>query len=456
MAAHRTLRTATALVASASLVLAGCSAATDASPATAAVVSGNAGAADGALFDASTVHSIAIEVDDTALRTMLKTFADTGDKEWISATVTIDGQAFNDVGMKLKGNSSLKGVTADSAAESLPWRIRLDKFVDGQDLDGYADFTVRANSSETSLNEAVALVLLRAAGLASEETVATKFSVNGSAADLRIAVQNLDDDWMEQNFAGAGDGSVLYKSEAEGDWSWRGEDGDYSTSFEIEAGDDGEDAYLPLISLLDLVNNGTADEIAEKLPTMLDVESFARYLAFEDLIDNFDDIDGPGNNSYLFHDDATRMFTVVAWDHNLAFGTRNVGGAGQGGGGRDGAGPGAGGPGQRPTGSNRPGAGDPPAGAERGGAPEGGGQRRARWHERQQPAGRRVRGEPGVVCALRRGGGGPARRADRQRAAERDSRHLGRGAEPGRHRCGRGRHHHSGGRRHPRLRVLTD
>ena len=74
-------------------------------------------------------------------------------------------------------------------------------------------------------------------------------------------MQNLDDDWMEQNFAGAGDGSVLYKSEAEGDWSWRGEDGDYSTSFEIEAGDDGEDAYLPLISLLDLVNNGTADAV---------------------------------------------------------------------------------------------------------------------------------------------------------------------------------------------------
>ena len=92
--------------------------------------------ADGAFFDASTVHSIAIEVDDTALRTMLQTFVDTGDKEWISGTVTVDGQAFDDVGIKLKGNSSLKGVTADSAAELLPWRIRLDKFVDGQNLEG--------------------------------------------------------------------------------------------------------------------------------------------------------------------------------------------------------------------------------------------------------------------------------------------------------------------------------
>ena len=40
-----------------------------------------------------------------------------------------------------------------------------------------------------------------------------------------------------------------------------------------------------------------------------------------------DDIDGPGNNSYLFWDSATGMFTVVAWDHNLAFGA-SMGGAG--------------------------------------------------------------------------------------------------------------------------------
>jgi hypothetical protein len=51
---------------------------------------------------------------------------------------------------------------------------------------------------------------------------------------------------------------------------------------------------------------------------MLDVDLFATYLALEDLIDNFDDISGPGNNSYLLWDSATQKFTIVAWDHNLA------------------------------------------------------------------------------------------------------------------------------------------
>ncbi len=51
------------------------------------------------------------------------------------------------------------------------------------------------------------------------------------------------------------------------------------------------------------------------------------HLAFQDAINNFDDIDGPGNNSYLFWDSETGVFTVVAWDHNLAFGGNGAGGA---------------------------------------------------------------------------------------------------------------------------------
>ena len=301
-----------------------------------------AGVTDNVL-DESKLHTIGVEVDEAALKEMIQTYLDQGDKEWIKATVTIDGETFQDVGIKLKGNSSLRQITVDTPAQELPLRIRLDKYVDGQNADGYSDFTVRSSSSETAINEAVALDLLSDAGLASEEAISTRFSVNGSDEKLRLTVQNLDDTWVEQNFPEAGADSVLYKSDADGDWSWRGEDGDYTSSFEVEAG---KETYAPLIELLDLVNNGTAAEIAKKLPTLLDVDSFASYLAFEDLIDNFDDIDGPGNNSYLFWDSATKKFAVVAWDHNLAFGSSPGGGGGRADGGRGGGMP----AGQRPSG----------------------------------------------------------------------------------------------------------
>lgn len=310
-------------------------------------------AASASTLDATTVHTFALTVDEAALEEMIQTYLDSGDKEWIHASVTIDGTTFDDVGIKLKGNSTLRGITADTPAQDLPLRIRLDKYVDGRQWSGVSDFAVRANSSQTSLNEAVALDLLSDAGLASTQAIATRFSVNGGDETLRLTVQNLDDAWVEQNFPDAGADSVLYKSESDGDWSWRGADGDYTTAFDIEAG---ADDYQPLIDLLDLLNNGTTDEIAAKLPTMVDLDSFATYLAFQEIVDNFDDIDGPGNNSYLFWDSATGRFTLVAWDHNLAFGATPGGGRGG-----QGQAPGAGQGGQ-PGGRGQGDGGTPPQG----------------------------------------------------------------------------------------------
>ena len=315
------------------LFFSGCS--TSSSTGTGATSSGTAGSAvvGAALFDATRVHTISLAIDEAVLTDVLTSYVNSGDKKWASADVTIDGQQFSNVGIKLKGNSSLRGVSADSDPATLPWRIRLDKYVDGQNLDGYTDITVRSNSTSTSLNEAVALDLLAETGLASQQAMSTRFSVNGGTEVLRLTLQNLNEDWVKQNFPQAGADSILYKAEAEGDWSWRGADGDYSSAFDIEVG---PKDYAPLIELLNLLNNGTQAEITEKLPQLVDLDSFATYLAFEDLVNNFDDIDGPGNNSYLFWDSATKKFTIVAWDHNLAFGVSPAGNS-------DGMGGGAGG-----------------------------------------------------------------------------------------------------------------
>lgn len=294
--------------------------------------------ADGAgVWDASEVYEISVEVDEDAVAAMIDTYQETDEKEWLEATVTIDGETFERAGIRLKGNSSLRGVDDGADPTDLPWLVRLDEFVDEQSIDGWSELVVRSNSTETALNEALALDLLAEAGLASEHAVASSFSVNGTDARLRLVVQNLDEEWEAENFSTDG---LLYKAEAGGDWSWRGDDPEaYADVFDQETGDDD---LTPLIDFLDFINNSSDEDFAAELPERLDVESFARYLAFEEVVDNFDDIDGPGNNSYLRWDAETGGFTVVAWDHNLAFG------AGPGGGGFPGGFPG--GDGERPEG----------------------------------------------------------------------------------------------------------
>jgi spore coat protein CotH len=162
------------------------------------------------------------------------------------------------------------------------------------------------------------------AGLATQEAIAVRFSVNGSEEVLRLVIESPDDEeWSEDTF---GEDGITYEAETEGDYSYRGDDpAAYDNVFSQQSDTPGsdEDNLEPVIDLLEFVETATDAEFDAQLGEYLDVEAFATYLAIQELIDNFDDIDGPGNNSYLRWDAATDLITVVAWDHNLALGVSN-------------------------------------------------------------------------------------------------------------------------------------
>lgn len=294
--------------------------------------SGDGGAsASEVVFDSSYVHEISVSFDQDVYEELVDSYRETGEKTWIEASVTIDGETYESAGMRLKGNSSLRGLggggfggrgpggdSADtSQPEELPWLIKLDNYIENQNHHGISDFVVRSNNSETALNEAVSLELLEMAGLASQDAIYVGFSVNDSDPVLRLVIEHPDDVWMDDNFDSGG---ALYKAEASGSYQYRGADpSSYDEVFDQEAGNNNAD-LSPLIEFLDFINNSEDETFNEELADRFDIDEFATYLAMQELINNFDDIDGPGNNSYLYYDPASGMFTVVAWDLNLAFG----------------------------------------------------------------------------------------------------------------------------------------
>ena len=334
-------------------LLAGCSASA-ADNGTIAGSTPTSTAATAGLYDDSVVHDIEVTVDPDDYAELVAAYQQSSEKVWIEATVVIDGITYEQVGLRLKGNSSLMSLSgrgvggaggvgggnfagideaclidvgtgnASSASladspETLPWLIRLDKFVEDQQHEGVTEFVVRSNNFATSINEAVALELLAEAGLATQEATAARFAFNGSDAELRLVIENPTEEWVATQFDEAGTDAIgqLYKAESSGDWSYRGDDpADYEEVWDQEAG---EDDLTPLTDFLQFVNESTDEAFAAELADRLDVQAFARYLAIEDLMGNFDDIDGPGNNSYLYFDPDTGLATVVAWDHNLAF-----------------------------------------------------------------------------------------------------------------------------------------
>lgn len=329
----------------------------------AGVSSGKAGKVTDGYLDPDSLHSVEITVDQNAYQEMITAYTSNQTKNWIEATVTVDGVAHEKAGLKLKGNSSLQGISADSEPQKLPWLVRFDKFVDGANHDGMTRMVIRASSSTSALNEAVALDLLATTGLASEKAAHISLSVNGSDPVLRLTCQDLDESWVAQNFDVAG---LLYKAESTGDYTYRGTDESaYKDVFDQETG---KANLTPLIGFLQFINESSDADFQSGLAQRVDVDKMVTYLAFEDVIDNFDDITGPGNNSFLWWAEQTNQMTVVAWDHNCAFGLKpRTGQQGQGGG----QPPGGGGQGQPPGDGGAPPNGQAPTGQPPGG---GGGQ----------------------------------------------------------------------------------
>lgn len=353
----------------------------------AGVSSGKAGKVTDGYLDPDSLHSVEITVDQSAYQEMITAYTSNQTKNWIEATVTVDGVAHEKAGLKLKGNSSLQGISADSEPQKLPWLVRFDKFVDGANHDGMTRMVIRASSSTSALNEAVALDLLAKTGLASEKAAHISLSVNGSDPVLRLTCQDLDESWVEQNFDVTG---LLYKAESTGDYTYRGTDESaYKDVFDQETG---KANLAPLIEFLQFINESSDADFQSGLAQRVDVDKMVTYLAFEDVIDNFDDITGPGNNSFLWWAEQANQMTVVAWDHNCAFGLKpGAGQQGQGGG----QPPGGGGQGQPPGGGQQPGGGQPPGD---GGAPSNG----------QAPTGQ----PPGGAGGQQPGGGGSQTKAN--------------------------------------------
>ena len=94
----RTALTATALAVA--LGLAACS--TPGADSAAAGSSQTAASEEVLFFDDALVHDVSVHFSDADYQAMLASYSDSGDKDWISASVTIDGTTLDNVGLRLK------------------------------------------------------------------------------------------------------------------------------------------------------------------------------------------------------------------------------------------------------------------------------------------------------------------------------------------------------------------
>lgn len=321
------------------------------------------------LFDNTVPHSLSVELTDAEYRDMVEQFKADGDKKWVTADITIDGTTINDVAVRLKGNSTLMslrgvhfppppgeggppgppgppgrpgppgppgapgpggppggfggpgglggpggpmGTVSEDDPLSLPLLISFNENADGRGYQGLTELSVRPGAPV--LNETLALSLTEMTGQPTQRYSYITYSVNG-ATTTRLLLEHPDENYASTVFDSDG---YLYKARAKSRLEYAGPDQSaYADQFkQINTVDTGN--LQPLINFLKWLDSADDEEFARSLGDWIDVESFARYVATQNLLINGDDMAGPGQNYYLWYDLGTKKFTVVSWDLNLA------------------------------------------------------------------------------------------------------------------------------------------
>lgn len=192
-----------------------------------------------------------------------------------------------------------------------PLLISFDKYVDGQVYQGISELSLR--SGIPSLNEATALSALSMTDQSTQRYSHVTYSVNGGSTLSRIVLENPD----EYYAARLGDG-ILNKADSESSLTYQGDDpATYTDQFKQEKDKDNENEQ-PIIDFLSWLDSADEQEFEDNLDNYVDVESLAKYVATQNLLINSDDMSGPGRNYYLWYDNSTSKFTVLAWDMDLS------------------------------------------------------------------------------------------------------------------------------------------
>lgn len=273
------------------------------------------------LFDTSKVHSIDIIMDDW------DSFIESCEsKEYFVCSLVIDGQTFNNVAIRAKGNSSLTSVST-YGNDRYSFKIEFDHYDSGKSFYGLDKLNLNnLISDNTMMKDHLVYRLMSGFGVAAPLSSYVYITVNGEDWGLYLAVEGIEEAFLERNYGS--DYGTLYKPDSMGNAAQPGELS--SSDVKLQYIDDDPDSYsnifenakteisqadkTRLISSLSSLSSGNA------LEDILDIDAVMRYFVVHNFVCNFDSYTGSiVHNYYLYEKDGT--LSMLPWDYNLAFGS---------------------------------------------------------------------------------------------------------------------------------------
>ncbi|MBH76884.1 MAG: hypothetical protein CL897_01435 [Dehalococcoidia bacterium] len=272
-------------------------------------------------FDLDRVLDIAIEIDPEdweTLRHQTRTFEDLMAEiekyqlsrpfadiyTWFRSTVTVDGETYEEVGIRKKG---FLGSQSD---EKPSLKLRFDKYVDDQALGGVMERMTLNNSVQdrSMVNTCLALQVFAKAGIPASRCSFATISVNGQPLGLYLHVEELKQPFLEHHFT-TSEGNLYEGTVSDFTPEFRGTIEKKNNEDE----DDWSDIDAVVAALQDPSEAGLT-----ALSNMVDLDSFLTFWAVEVLVGHWDGYAGNRNN-YQFYREPDGRFVFIPWGVDSAF-----------------------------------------------------------------------------------------------------------------------------------------
>jgi len=232
----------------------------------------------------------------------------------LKADLKIGGTVYHDVGVTLRGKSSLS-LPQLGGSRKLPFRIEMDAFVPGQKLQRYA--TIKLNNGfldPTFVREVLTSRIYRRYTAAPRANYA-RLVINSQSFGLYINVEAVNKQVMRSRF-GTDDGH-RYEAVQVGGLEYFGTSlGEYQKRYALRSKPDAA-SWQDLIELCRRVSTLPAASVEKELPKLLDVDNYLRHLATMLVVGHEDS--GFWRDYYLYHDTRHGLFQTVPWDFNLCW-----------------------------------------------------------------------------------------------------------------------------------------
>ncbi len=263
------------------------------------------------LYDIDNITIIELTFWDPNWDATLDSYYSAGLDQRLVATCTVNGVAYDSVGVKYKGNSTYNASNAKN-----PLNIKLDYIKGSQDYQGWYTLKLSNGKNDPSFVREVLSYEIARKYMEAPLSNYAKVYVNGNFHGVYSSSESINKKFVEERFFSNGDNTLFKCNPNYGSGSssleYLGTDSSlYFYSYELQS----DFGWTDMVYFTNELNNNFAN-----VENSWDMDRAIWMIAYDNVLVNLDSYIGPlRQNYYLFKDDNGRFCSTI-WDLNESLG----------------------------------------------------------------------------------------------------------------------------------------